>query len=364
VNSPLGILDAIVLGLVEGITEALPVSSTGHLVVTASLLGLDSPEQVRGAMDTLLIVIQGGAILAVLWLFRHSIGRMLRGLAGQDRGGLLLTRNVLIAFLPVAVLGPLLDDWIESRLMQTGPVLLALGVGGVVMIMSDRRLRRRANMELEGDQLSAVAAFQIGLLQCLAMWPGTSRLMVTLLGGMLVGMRPAAAARFSFLLAVPTIGGATVWKLLKAGMSDRPDMFTVLGWTPILIGLGVAAVATLFTIRWLMSYLTRHGLAAFGWYRVALTAALVVLVLGGIVSIGPPSDQSAADTASVEPDVSITPSRPIANTLGWSPGPRTDTWNSTPGCSPALPATSGMTAGKGPPPVTGSQRPSRRCVSS
>jgi len=316
VHTPLGIFDAIVLGLVEGITEALPVSSTGHLVVTASLLGLDSPEQLREAMDTLLIVIQGGAILAVLWCFRHSIGRMLRGLAGQDRQGLLLTRNVLIAFLPAAVLGPLLDDWIESRLMHTGPVLLALGVGGVVMIMSDRRLRRSRSSELEGHQLTAIAAMQIGLLQCVAMWPGTSRLMVTLLGGMLVGMRPAAAARFSFLLALPTIGGATVWKLLKNSMSDQPDMFAVLGWTPVLIGMAVAAAATLCTITWLMSYLTRHGLVAFGWYRIALTGVLVALVLGGIVSIGQPTDQSATNTASAGLVDSITPLRPMANTLG------------------------------------------------
>ena len=125
-HSPLGIIDALVLGLVEGITEALPVSSTGHLVLTASLLGLDEPEQVREAMDTLLIVIQGGAILAVLWLFRQSIGSMVRGLLGKDRRGWQLTRNIVLAFLPAAILGPLLDDWIEARLMEAGPVLLAL----------------------------------------------------------------------------------------------------------------------------------------------------------------------------------------------------------------------------------------------
>ena len=195
-QSPLGIVDALVLGLVEGITEALPVSSTGHLVITASLLGLDEPEQVREAMDTLLIVIQGGAILAVLWLFRQSIGSMIRGLLGKNRQGLQLTRNVVLAFLPAAVLGPLLDDWIEARLMQAGPVLVALAAGGLVMILSDRRLRRDANpdRDLSGEQLTVKAALLIGLLQCVAMWPGTSRLMMTLLGGMLVGMRPAAAA--------------------------------------------------------------------------------------------------------------------------------------------------------------------------
>jgi undecaprenyl-diphosphatase len=283
-----------VLGLVEGITEALPVSSTGHLVVTASLLGLDTPEAVREAMDTLLIVIQGGAILAVLWIFRRSIASMVRGLVGRDRSGLRLTRNIFIAFLPAAVLGPLLDDWIESRLMQPGPVLLALALGGLVMILSDRRLRRDADIrdDLTGEQLSGMAALLIGLLQCVAMWPGTSRLMMTLLGGMLVGMRPAAAARFSFLLALPTIGGATVYKLFKNVTADHADMFTVLGWTPILIGMLVAAIAALFTIRWLMSYLANHGLVAFGWYRLALAAVLVGLVVAGVVAIGPGDIQS------------------------------------------------------------------------
>jgi undecaprenyl-diphosphatase len=313
VNNPLGIIDAIVLGLVEGITEALPVSSTGHLVVTASLLGLDSPDTVKTAMDTLLIVIQGGAILAVLWLFRKSVCQMILGLLGRNLEGLRLARNIIIAFLPAAILGPLLDDWIESRLMHPEPVLLALGLGGLVMVASDRRLRGNQKASLKGSELTAIAALQIGLLQCVAMWPGTSRLMMTLLGGMLVGMRPAAAARFSFLLALPTIGGATVWKLLKNTMSDQPDMFSVLGWTPVLIGLGVAAIATYFTVTWLLSYLNTHGLKAFGWYRIGLTAVLVGLVLGGVVVIGSESDHLAAGTDSAD---STIPLIPIASTRG------------------------------------------------
>lgn len=315
-NNPLGIIDAIVLGLVEGITEALPVSSTGHLIVTASLLGLDSPEQVKAAMDTLMIVIQGGAILAVLWLFRKPVWQMILGLQGRNGEGLRLARNVIIAFIPAAILGPLLDDWIESRLMRPEPVLLALGLGGLVMILSDGRLRRNRSASLEGSELTALAALQIGLLQCVAMWPGTSRLMMTLLGGMLVGMRPAAAARFSFLLALPTIGGATVWKLAKNTMSDQPGMFTVLGWTPVLIGLGVAAITTFFTVTWLLSYLNTHGLKAFGWYRIGLTAVLIGLTLGGVVAIGTGEDHSPADTDSACGVDSTMPFMPIASTRG------------------------------------------------
>jgi undecaprenyl-diphosphatase len=140
--------------------------------------------------------------------------------------------------------------------------------------------------------------------------------MMTLLGGMLVGMRPAAAARFSFLLALPTIGGATVWKLLKNTMSDQPDMFTVLGWTPVLVGIGVAAVATFFTVTWLLSYLSRHGLKAFGWYRIGLTAVLVGLVLGGVVSIGSDADQLPAGTDSAGGESLTMPFIPIASMRG------------------------------------------------
>ena len=133
-SGSLGILDAVVLGLVEGVTEYLPISSTGHLVLARSLLGLDSPEDIRRNVDAFLIVIQGGAILAVLGLYRTSVLRMIRGVFGNDREGLVLFRNLLIAFLPAAILGPLLNGWIEARLMEAGPVLLALSAGGPVLL--------------------------------------------------------------------------------------------------------------------------------------------------------------------------------------------------------------------------------------
>ena len=138
----------------------------------------------------------------------------------------------------------------------------------------------------------------IGLLQCLAMWPGTSRSMVTILGGMMVGLKPARAAEFSFLLGLPTLGGATVYKLFGNLTAEGPNMFSVLGWLPILIGVIVATISAACAIKWLVAWLTTHGLAVFGWYRIVLAGLLLALVLSGIISIGTP--QTADHSASAE----------------------------------------------------------------
>ena len=239
---------------------------------------------------------------------------MIRGLLGRDPEGMTLTRNILIAFLPAAILGPFLDPWIESLLMRPGPVLVALGLGGIAMLVTGKWLHDHEQPNLEGESLSATAALQIGLLQCVAMWPGTSRLMMTLLAGMFVGMRPAASARFSFLLALPTIGGATVWKLLKNALGDQPDMFATLGWGPVLVSMGVALVAAFLTVQWLLRHLTTHGLAAFGGYRLGLTLVLVLLVSAGLVSISPEPTPPSVEGATSAP--ASTPVGPIANTRG------------------------------------------------
>ena len=296
----LSIIDAILLGLVEGITEFLPISSTGHLVLLASMLGLDQPADVREATDALLIVIQGGAILAVLGLYRTSVKRMCRGLLGSDPQGLRLARNIMIAFIPAAILGPLLDNTIEAHLFSAGPVLGALAVGGVLMLFI-HRVTPKDNSDRSAFDLTIKAALLIGLLQCLAMWPGTSRSMVTIVGGMLLGLSAMRAAEFSFLLGLPTLGGACVYKLGKNLLHDGPNMFEVLGVVPILVGTIVAAVSAAVAIKWLVGFLNTHGLAAFGWYRIALAAVLTALVAGGVVSIGPgtagPADQSVAVAA-------------------------------------------------------------------
>src|SRR5437667_6076619 len=277
---------AVGLGLVEGITEYLPVSSPGHLIVTSSLLRLNQPET-KDALDAYLVVVQGGAILAVLGLYRSRVAQMVRGLLGRDRDGLRLAGNVGLAFVPAAVAGVLLSKAIKSTLFSDWPVLAALAAGGLWMIWLGRRsLRGR-------DDVAAISwrtAPGIGLFQTLALWPGTSRSMVTIGGGMLLGLSAVAAAEFSFLLGLPTLGAACVHDLAgnlrHAAQGGDPSMFQQLGLSPSVPGFPVAAVAAALAVRWLVSFLTRHGLAPFGWYRLVLAAVLGVLLVSGAVSVG------------------------------------------------------------------------------
>lgn len=332
----MNLLDAIILGLVEGITEYLPISSTGHLIITRALLGLDAEQHVRHALDTFIIVIQGGAILAVLGLYRVRIKQMVLGLLGRDRAGLRLAINIVIAFLPAAILGVLLDEIIETHLFSVGPVVGALALGGVWMIVLDFRPWRRslsADRERAGakgksisgagasesdsdddnkenrtsdrrtgralEDLTPVCALFIGLLQCLAMWPGTSRSMMTIAGGMMLGLKPRAAAEFSFLLGLPTLGGACVYKLygnlLEAYSGGQPSMIETLGVAPVLVGIGVATVSAALAIGWLVAFLTNHGLAVFGYYRLILSAMLLIMVLRGSIQLAVPTDAATVD---------------------------------------------------------------------
>ncbi len=292
-------LQAVVLGVVEGITEYLPISSTGHLILTNALLGLNSSPAQKAAVDAFDVVIQGGAILAVLGLYRVRVQRMIDGLLGRDADGLKLLGLLVVAFLPAALVGPFLDDPIEAHLFNPPAVVAALAFWGVVMIFIGGWQKRRFHEHeqrggapesgeeyVEIEDLTWRLALFIGIMQCLAMWPGTSRSMITIVAGMLVGMKPKAAAEFSFLLALPTLGGACVFKIAKDVLGSGPSTMAQLGYGQMAVGILVATVAAALAIRWLVHYLNRHGLAVFGWYRLALSAAFVVLVAGGWVAIG------------------------------------------------------------------------------
>ncbi len=280
------VLHAAILGLVEGITEYLPVSSTGHLILTSALLyGPDQPATAKQALDTFEIVIQGGAILAVLGLYWPRVQQMTSGLLGKDAAGLRLLGNILTAFMPAALLGLVLHKRIEATLFRPGPVLGALALGGLVMILIGGWQRRIVRAPAVADsaaleQMTWKQALLIGGLQCLSLWPGTSRSMVTIVGGMLVGLQPQPAAEFSFLLALPTLGAACAYSALKdiAGLK-------LLGVGATLTGLCVATVAATVTVKLLVSFLNRHGLAPFGWYRLGLSAVMGLLIWQGWVQV-------------------------------------------------------------------------------
>jgi undecaprenyl-diphosphatase len=247
-------------------------------------------------------VIQGGAVLAVLGLYWPRVSAMLRGLAGRDRAGLRLFGLLVVAFLPAGALGPFLDDPIDAHLFNPPAVVTALAFWGVVMIFVGAWQRRRfgdrrrdsgpgAGRSSHGfvtiEQIGWRAALFVGLLQCLAMWPGTSRSMITIVAGMLVGMRPSESAEFSFLLALPTLGGACVFKIAKDVMGSEPSAMAQLGVGSMAVGIAVATLSAALAVRWLVGYLNRHGLAAFGWYRLALSAAFVLLLAQGWISLSP-----------------------------------------------------------------------------
>lgn len=272
---------AVVLGVVEGVTEYLPVSSTGHLILANALLGLDRPEM-KPALDAYDVVIQGGAILAVVGLYFPRVLALLNGLLGRDPRGLRLLVNLIVAFLPSALIGLAFEKRIDELLFRPAPVLLALAAGGVFMIALDRARAGGALRPSRGiDDVDWRHALVIGLLQCLALWPGTSRSMTTIVGGLLVGLRPREAAEFSFLLGLPTLGAACLWKFFR-----HHDEIAALGAGSVVIGIAVATVSAALAVRWLVGFLNSHGLAPFGWYRLGLTALLGLCLWLGWVELG------------------------------------------------------------------------------
>lgn len=267
---------AIILGIVEGLTEYLPVSSTGHLILASWLMGLDSTPEIAKATYAFNIVIQVGAIAAVLGLYRARVRQMCKGMLGKDDQGRKLAINLVLAFLPAAMLGPVLDDRIEAYLNGYLPVIGALFVGGVVMVLLGRHIRKDDEKRFGIDDTTWQIALLIGLGQCFAMWPGTSRSMMTIVTAVLLGMRLKDAAEFSFLLGLITLGAATGYKLLK----EYEVIMSSIGPVNLLIGITVATISAALAVKWFVAFLTKRGLTPFGWYRIVLAVVILVLAWG------------------------------------------------------------------------------------
>ena len=256
---------AVVLGVVEGVTEYLPISSTGHLVVTQRLLDIGNDSATKDAADSYAIAIQFGAILAVLVLYRKRIELILRGIIGRSERGRRLFISLVLAFLPAVVVGVGLEKPIKAHLLGPVAVVIAWVVGGIVLLVVAPRIKS----DRPGVSLTSITPKQaliIGAAQVLAMWPGTSRSLVTILAALAVGTTLAAAVEFSFLLGLMTLGAATLYEASP------------------LIGVVVAFIAAAAAIRWMVTWLQTRSLAIFGWERIVVAAITVGLMVAGVIS--------------------------------------------------------------------------------
>jgi undecaprenyl-diphosphatase len=269
------LLTALFLGIVEGLTEFLPVSSTGHLIVAGSLAGYTG-EQAK----VFEIVIQAGAILAVCWEYRARLVMVLRGLASEPRAQRFAV-NLVVAFLPAAIVGLAFGKAIKAHLFAPVPVACAFVAGALVILWVERRQKARPAAVRIGsvDDMTWPDALKVGCAQCFALIPGTSRSGATIIGGMLFGLSRVAATEFSFFLAIPTLFAATAYSLWK----DAALLGT--GALPAFcVGFVAAFVAAFACVRWLIRYVSHHDFVPFAWYRIAFGAAILYTAWAGIVT--------------------------------------------------------------------------------
>lgn len=262
---------AFVLGVVEGLTEFLPISSTGHLILVGDLLGF-SDEKAK----VFEIVIQTGAMFAIVWEYRGRFGRVLAGLA-TDRAAQRFVLNLLVAFTPAAVLGLAFGKLIKTYLFHAVPVALAFIVGGFIILWVERRPRTALIQSV--DEMTWKDALKVGFAQAFALIPGTSRSGATIIGGMLFGLSRRAATEFSFFLAVPTLvaaGAYDFWKNRALFDSSDVGMFVV--------GSAAAFASAFLCVRWLLRYIATHDFTPFAWYRIAFGAAVLVTAHAGVVN--------------------------------------------------------------------------------
>ncbi len=287
----LTVLQTIIIAIVEGLTEFLPVSSTGHMIIAQSMLGVQSTEFVKAFT----VIIQFGAILSVVWLywkrfFRLQPIKVFDPEATYDKGFTescciwlkrLLKKcdfywKLLVAFIPAAIIGFLFSDKIDEMLESVEVVAVMLVIGGIFMLFCDKIF----NKGKEGMELTEKKAFNIGLFQCIAMIPGVSRSMATIVGGMAQKMTRKDAAEFSFFLAVPTMFAATGYKVLKLFLHGGKEVLMT-NMPALIIGNIVAFIVALIAIKFFISFVTRYGFKAFGWYRIIVGVIILLLLLTG-----------------------------------------------------------------------------------
>lgn len=276
----MSILEAVIIAIVEGLTEFLPVSSTGHMIITQNLLGVETTDYVKAFT----VIIQFGAILSVVCLYWKKFFIMNR--ESMPEGTTLMRRllhkydfywKLFIAFIPAAVLGVVFGDIIDSLLENVMVVAIMLVIGGILMLFVDKIFNKPSG----DDTMTEKRAFMIGLAQCIAMIPGVSRSMATIVGGMANRLTRKAAAEFSFFLAVPTMFAATGYSVLKLILKDGGLDIIVNNMSTLIVGNIVAFVVALLAIKFFISFVTKYGFKLFGWYRIVVGGVIIVMLLLG-----------------------------------------------------------------------------------
>ncbi len=272
-------LETIIIAIVEGLTEFLPVSSTGHMVITQELLGVESTEFTKAFT----VIIQFGAILSVVCLYWKRFFRLSHEPLKGNHSALQQFLHkfdfywkLIIAFVPAAIFGLLFSDKIDELLESVHVVAVMLVLGGIFMLFTDRIFKNNET----GVQITNKKAFNIGLFQCIAMIPGVSRSMATIVGGMAQKLSRKDAAEFSFFLAVPTMFAATCYKILKLFLSEGQDMLMA-NMPILLLGNAVAFIVALLAIKFFISFVTKYGFTAFGWYRIIVGGLILLMVFLG-----------------------------------------------------------------------------------
>ena len=280
------LIKAIILGVVEGLTEFLPISSTGHLILVGDLLDFND-----GHGKAFEIIIQFGAILAVCWEYRQKLGQVVMSL-GSRASSRRFILNLVIATIPAAVLGILFGKYIKSYLFAPIPVALAFIGGALVIFWAEKRqvqygAQQKLNRPIHSvDDLSAFDALKVGMVQCAALIPGTSRSGATIIGGMLLGLPRTVATEFSFFLAIPVIGGATIYELLK--LSKAPATVLLVSPTDftlaLILGFVAAFISAFICVRWLIHYVASHTFIPFAWYRIIFGAFILITSYTGFIA--------------------------------------------------------------------------------
>lgn len=265
------LLKALILGIVEGLTEFLPISSTGHLILAGALLDFNDE-----AGKVFEIVIQFGAILAVVWEYRSRIGRVLSGI-GRDRTANRLTLNLAIAFIPLAVLGLLFKKSIQAHLFNPITVAVAFILGAFVIIWAEKRTHTIRVQTV--DDIRPLDALKLGIAQAFALIPGTSRSGATIIGGLIFGLSRQAATEFSFFLAIPTLGMATIYQVYKEWALIQHTDFSM--WA---VGFVSAFISAFLCIRWLLRYIATHNFLIFAWYRIVFGLIVLLTAYTGMVN--------------------------------------------------------------------------------